>query len=421
MTVWWFAALALLAVVFVLWPLLKKQTRQSDGDAGQVNQRNLINDALYQEQFQELQQDLNQGVIDDTQFQKLSEELRVLHDGDVAVEDSPHTKTGQRQALIIALVSALLIPLVAGLIYWRYGSAADWKIQQIDTELTRYVRVNGFDKRAETMIQDLHERLQQRLKQKPDNLNNWYLLANTEFQLGNYLAAIEAYKKILERRPNSPGVMANLVQVMYIGSGSKLTPPVKELFDKALAADPQNATLLGIGGADAYQQGRFADAVGYWQRALQAMKPRDPNRAIWEDAIAQARSHMTPDEAAAAASDNAATSGPAIDVAVSLADHVQAEATDRVFVFARAWQGAPMPLAVAALTVADLPTTVHLDKSNSMMGNSIQSNSQVELVARISSTGTQAPKSGEWEATAGPITVGEDGVSAALVIQSQRP
>lgn len=68
---------------------------------------------------------------------------------------------------------------------------------------------------------------------------------------------------------------------------------------------------------------------------------------------------------------------------------------DSVFVFARAVNGPPVPLAAKRLTVGDLPATVTLSDADAMVPSlKISSVEQVTVMARVSRTG-DATK-GEW-------------------------
>ena len=71
---------------------------------------------------------------------------------------------------------------------------------------------------------------------------------------------------------------------------------------------------------------------------------------------------------------------------------------DAVFVFARAAEGPPMPLAVIRKTVRDLPLSVTLDDSLAMRpGLEISKFPKLILGARISKSGQATPQSGDIE------------------------
>jgi cytochrome c-type biogenesis protein CcmH len=85
--------------------------------------------------------------------------------------------------------------------------------------------------------------------------------------------------------------------------------------------------------------------------------------------------------------------------------------SDTLFIFAKAAQGPAMPLAIARLTAAQLPASVRLSDSMSMMPNlTISKFGQIVLGARISKSGNAAPQKGDYQT-----------VSAALANSSAEP
>jgi len=84
-----------------------------------------------------------------------------------------------------------------------------------------------------------------------------------------------------------------------------------------------------------------------------------------------------------------------VDLDASLRD--QAAPGDSVFVYAKAMQGPPMPLAVKRMTVGDLPASVSLSDSDAMMPTmKLSSFSQVIVGARISRSGNPIAQPGDF-------------------------
>ena len=85
-----------------------------------------------------------------------------------------------------------------------------------------------------------------------------------------------------------------------------------------------------------------------------------------------------------------------------LANRLDPEAT--LFVFARAASGPPMPLAIQRLKASQLPATVTLDDSTSMMPSMRLSKfTEVVVGARISKSGNAMPRSGDLETLSAPV------------------
>ena len=84
---------------------------------------------------------------------------------------------------------------------------------------------------------------------------------------------------------------------------------------------------------------------------------------------------------------------------VALSEEALAASADDqvVFIYARATNGPPMPLAVSRLSVADLPTTVTLDNSMAMIPTmTLSSFPSVTVGARVSVSGEAIAQTGDW-------------------------
>jgi cytochrome c-type biogenesis protein CcmH len=125
--------------------------------------------------------------------------------------------------------------------------------------------------------------------------------------------------------------------------------------------------------------------------------------------IAEAQSFLKPGAASVAA----------LKGSVRLAPELKAKASpdDTVFIFARAAQGPPMPLAVKRAKVRELPLEFALDDSMAMApGMQLSGFPRVIVGARVSKSGSATPQPGDLQGAS--ATVANDASSVTVVIDS---
>ena len=107
-----------------------------------------------------------------------------------------------------------------------------------------------------------------------------------------------------------------------------------------------------------------------------------------------------------------------ISLAPALASNIDPATT--VFIFARATQGAPMPLAIVRTTVKELPYTYQLDDSTTLMSDlKLSQASEVVVVARISKGGDAKAKAGDLQGISAAVK--PDGATVDIVINQVLP
>lgn len=414
----WIAAalMALLAVGFVFWPQLRSSASRAQG----TDRAALVLD-LFNEHRDQLERQLEAGEMDHAQFAQLLQELQLslLQDSSDEAAVPVKAEAGHRAWLLPCL--AALVPLAALLFYWQHGNIEDVHILELREQYFQQQVLAHVDTEAgdEETIGALTQRLEARLQRQPDNLGNRYLLARTHLQQGNFSEAISHYSRLLQVAEPPAHIVAELAQTIFLASGNRITPEVDMLAQRALQLDPAEQTALGLAGISAFQQQEYAAAVDYWQRAVAQLDGASEGGQALRAGIARARQLLLGDGANRAEQLPQPEPGNAaarIEVQVQLAASVQAEPGDTVFVYARAWQGPKMPLAIARLTVADLPRQVILDESMAMApGMSMGSFPSLELVARISKSGSPTTAPGDWQVTLGPLR--QEQLSQPLVLE----
>lgn len=380
MTDFWIAASALLlvALAFLLLPILRGRRAQAEED------RTALNVALYEERLAELTAQHAAGTLSDAQLEAgRADAARELLE-DTENSDSPKiAKLGRS----VPLIAAVLVPLVGYGLYMHWG-ASD-KVQM----------ARQFSEQPRT-VEEMTAHLEQAVKDQPDSAEAWYFLGRTYMNQERPADAAKAFARVVELAGRQPELLGQWAQAQYFAGDRQWSEQLQALTDEALQADPQELTSLGLLGIAAYEEGRYQDAVRFWEQLVAALPENDPSREAIRGGIERARQQVdggsgnaAAGEAPAAASTQAAALQIQVQLDPKVAETVSPE--DSVFVFARAVNGPPVPLAAKRLTVGDLPATVTLSDADAMVPSlKISSVEQVTVMARVSRTG-DATK-GEW-------------------------
>ncbi len=419
--------LCLLAVLFVVWPLWRRRSLV-DADRAAAEQRTLeldrrlqANVELFREHLEELTKALAEGRIDQEQFEqlKLEQERGLLEDERTLAQARRQSSVNSRSAIWLLLTTVLLVPLGAFWLYSVLGSAADVHLVQLQEQKSRLDYQDMLANRSPDpeRTRTLVAFLERRAAAEPDNMQYWFMLARNRMELGEYAEAVSAYWAILELDDNSSLVRAELAQAMYFAEGYRMTEEIGRLVYSALEMDPANSTALGLAGIHAFEQADYAGAVTYWTRASRLLHPHSSTYAALQSGIARAQRQLEASGETLPTAPVTADAGASVELEVTLGTQVEAAPDQVVFVYARAWQGAAMPLAIVRLSAADLPARVTLDDSQAMApGATLSSADQVELVARLSLSGDPTPASGDWQGSVGPVDPREPPAELRLVI-----
>lgn len=384
--------LLLVALSFLLIPVLRGLRTLPEED------REAVNVGLYQERLAELQAQHDQGVLSAAQMEsgraEAGRELLADTDGAGSVQ-----KTGLGKPL--PLLAAVLVPLIGLGLYLHLGSSDK-------VELTREFA------QPPTSLADVTGRLERTVKAQPDSAESWYFLARSYMAQERPADAARSFERAVALAGRQPELLGQWAQSLYFAGNKSFTPQVQALTDEALKADPNEVTSLGLLGIAAFEGERYQAAVDYWTRLLAALPAKDQSRSALEGGIARAREKLGASGGAAPKVAEQARIRLRVELADSLKGQVQAG--DSVFIFARAVDGPPAPLAVKRVTIADLPIEVELGDADAMMPQLKLSNfAQVQLIARVSRAGQ--PTTGEWIGRSQPLA---SSVTArqALIIDS---
>jgi cytochrome c-type biogenesis protein CcmH len=383
MTAFWLIGVALAALVlaWVLWPLRSRRPRAPVS-------RQAANVSIYRDQLRELEADLAAGTLAQADYERSRAEVEARLLQDVRGPDAT-VPLERRSTRGTALALGAAIPVVALAVYLMVGNPAT---------LSRQIDHGATVQQLESMV----ERLAARMRENPDDVQGWQLLGRSYAALGRFKESADAYAQAALRAPRDAQLLVDFADALAMARGQRLEGEPEKLVQRALEIDPQNPKGLALAGTAAFERKDFAKAAEYWERMLPLVPADSEDARVIRQNVAEARSlagQAPPGTAAEAASG-------ALRGTVFLSAQLKAEVApdDVVFVFARAAEGPPMPLAVARTRVRDLPYEFRLDDSMAMTpAMKLSAFPRVVVGARVSKSGNATPQPGDLQGASAPV------------------
>ncbi|MFO7764260.1 MAG: hypothetical protein R6V61_11055 [Wenzhouxiangellaceae bacterium] len=338
----------------------------------------------------------------------------------------------------LGALMAVSVPLLAVFLYTQVGTPSGLAPQTGQNAELREILGN----------------LTEQVREEPEDTESWNRLGTIWKDMSQFPAAEAAFRRVLYIDPGDTFARVELAETLLYASGrSRLPEASRDLLDEVLRTDGNNQKALWLAGLGAFHDGDQQRALELWTRLRDLLPPgnvRDqvedqlarvtgsaenapapasnrtarvnPHAGIMPDGNAQGSGNSAGDTSNAAnepaqagapstqapAPSDADGSNIAVDVVLApeLADRVTG--SEAVFVFARAVDGPPAPLAVKRLSAADLPTRVVLSDSDTMAeGLSLSTFPSVSISARISRTGNAIASSGDLQGATDALSVSE--------------
>jgi len=385
------ALLVIIALIIILPSLLAKQA-PTDLD------RKKINRAVFEKKLQELESDLTNDLIEQQQYNIAKSDLeRSLIDDLENHKEVVFNQSNKTLPIIVILV----LPALSVFAYLKINNGLVSLDQEFEKQMA--LQQQGQMPDVEAMIINLEARL----KQNPHDLEGWRMLGRSYLVLKRFNDAVKAYAKANEiTNGANPDILISYGEARGLSAGNSFDESSMLLFTKALKIDPNNERGLWYAGLAAYQLKNYKGSVEYLEKLL-AQVPSDQKDVrtalvkYLNDAKKKAGIEIVEDSITTNDSTTVTQVGDnqsKITVNVMMSSELQNTSvnTDTLFIYARAMKGPKMPLALVKITAGDLPTTVTLDDSVSMMPSTpLSSMEEVEVIARISKSGQAVKQSGD--------------------------
>lgn len=400
------AAMLLLAVMIILWPLLVYKGVQNNALLMSQQQKNIN---IFQEHLLELENEQTQGYLDADAFQPLKTELKKTLLGDMQFAEQPINKTSNT----VSMQNWLVMGFIASI--FILSSLATYNSLGASGQYQQYLSLAPNNPVATDLSSALIA-LKAKLAENPEDIEQWFLLANTYAVMNHFQQAGDVYNRIAdllgEDSQRYAVAKAAYAQMMYQVAGERMIPLVQVAINAALSIDPQQPTALMLRGLGEYQQQAYTTAIASWEKAKVKAGKAQINNFI-EPAITQARAMAQPKPAQKATSE---TANITINLTISPTLRSKVSGQDRVFVFAKAKRA--MPLAAERLKVQDLPMTIVLDDSKAVMPTAkISTVEFVDITARVALSASPRATKGDLYTTVKQVAV-HTGEELTLIIDS---
>jgi cytochrome c-type biogenesis protein CcmH len=192
----------------------------------------------------------------------------------------------------------VLVPILAGLVYWKTGSP---DASSVSVPATAMPAADASpepavpaDMGAGHEMGDLGamaQKLADKLAQDPNNADGWALLAHAYVELKEHKNAVGAFSKAVELIPNDPQLLADYADALAVTNNGNFEGKSAELVEAALKIDPNHPKALLLAGTIAYNKADYTKAIGSWEHLAPLVPKDDPMLSKQLEAnIAEAKS-----------------------------------------------------------------------------------------------------------------------------------
>jgi len=141
----------------------------------------------------------------------------------------------------------------------------------------------------ELQINAMVDRLADRMKAQPYDVDGWKKLGRSYTVLGRHAQALDAFAKAAQLQPDDAALLADYALAMATVHQQNFDGEPARLIERALKLDPKQRKALAIAGAVAFDRQDYRGAVRHWEQLAQVEPADSPIAPQIRQSIAQAR------------------------------------------------------------------------------------------------------------------------------------
>lgn len=403
MTLFWISTVVLVVVAIVLLALTLNSKKANNDD----QLRDELNKAFYKDRLTELEEETNEGLVENQQ--DLIDDLKqsLLDD----IPNQAETKKTSLSPMTILVPSVVLVVAMTYGLYMHFGGAG--KVQEWQEvsgrlpELSKRLMGESAEPMTEDEMQDLTLALRTRLHYQADDSTGWLLLGRIALANRDVTTATDAMEKAYRLEPNDADVKLGYAQALMMSQDELEQNQARGLLNSLLKEEYVDLRVLSLLAFDAFERQDYPAAVRYWSVMQRMIGPDDSRYEMLTRSIENAQAKMG----------EPIVEGKSVAVTITVSPQASVPQDAALIVSVHPADGSPMPVAAARYPLGTFPRTVVLDDNNSMMqGRKLSSLDGLIVRARIDSDGNVATRDGDWFGESQPAALGD---TVELVIDQQ--
>ena len=384
------AALLLVGLACVILPVLSAPKDMLSTDRQQQN----IN--IARDKKNGLDDQLSDASLTQAEYDNALVELQTSLALDL--EKSELGKVNQKGKWVL-WVLALALPMASIGLYFKVG-----EYQVIENPaLAAIAQPNNQTPQIDMTLDQMVEVVRERLQKNPDDARGWFVLGKTMMEKGNFDQAVTAFQRTLDLTGDQEShVLFSLADALSMKNDGLMMGEPEAIIQQGLKVSPQDPAGLWLAGLAAEQRQDYKASFGYMVTLL----PLVANSADSTSEVKRFIALLKDQDPTLVLLAKESIQNPSVKISVSLADQfkTQVVSDNVVFIYAKAANGPPMPLAVKRLAVSDLPVMVELSDADAMMPSMMLSSFEDIIIgARVSKSGNPVAQPGDLYIETGTI------------------
>lgn len=285
--------ITLIVCIVAFYPLLKKNRQIND------TKRDSLNKAFYFDRLKEVENEANEGVIDDPEQTKLELQQSLLDDIPENNQDiATHSNLNLGKVWFVSLII-----FISGVSFAIYSSVGSWfSNTMLDTSHQKLDYFYDRLKSEETNPLSTEEMNQFAMALRVDLQNNqtdaqkWYMLGQIGMALDDGQLAHDAFSKAAQLKPENIDYKLSYAQLLLFSEVAEDKKQGEGLLKEIIRQDHTNFNALSLLAFHSFEKEDFKMAAMTWGMMLKLVPDEDPRKITIERSLNMALSNLTDTE-----------------------------------------------------------------------------------------------------------------------------